>query len=542
MSEGMPMHADGTHDFAAADLGSLLLDRCRALGASGAVLGPDGDIRSAVNLPRSLERLLRSASVQRLLMAEGGGGDFIEPSPGLRVMLLSYATGETGTAQLAAVALDPSANVGEAFVRLCHEADVDVLQARAEMAGLTRFDGHGASLMRASLLAGAHDLSLLRERDAALRGFSNQLGESYDTIDLLYAVGRAMQPPFDADRFLNFVCRGLHRAMSFRWVAAVFDSELQTASGLRRKVVTAGELPATPPRLRKAMLDVLRECDHFPAVVPYADDLSTPGSEQVLVHALTCKRRVVGALAAGGKFGDDPLVSSYDIQLVEAMGAYLNAFAENVALYEDQHTMFIGTVQALSAAIDAKDRYTFGHSERVAHLARELAGAFGMSHEAAERVYIAGLVHDVGKIGVPESVLLKPGRLTEEEFAIIKQHPEIGYRILKDIPLLADILPGVLHHHERVDGKGYPSGLKGNDIPLMARVLSVADTFDAMSSNRSYRSALSRDAVLKEIERVAGTQLDPEIASLVRHIDLTGFDALFNRHRDASASSLPKAA
>src|SRR5690606_19492982 len=158
----------------------------------------------------------------------------------------------------------------------------------------------------------------------------------------------------------------------------------------------------------------------------------------------------------------------------------LSVFAENAGLYADQHALFMGTLEALTAAIDAKDRYTCGHSERVAHLACELGLASGLSPAAAERIRIAGLLHDVRKIGVPESVLTKPGRLTDEEFGQVRLHPTIGHRILKDIPQLQDVLPGVLHHHERWDGGGYPANLAGEQIPLIARILAVADAFDAM--------------------------------------------------------------
>jgi HD-GYP domain-containing protein (c-di-GMP phosphodiesterase class II) len=140
------------------------------------------------------------------------------------------------------------------------------------------------------------------------------------------------------------------------------------------------------------------------------------------------------------------------------------------------------------------------------------------------------VVHDVGKIGVPEAVICKQGRLTDEEFAMIKKHPEIGYHILKDLAPLRDVLPGVLHHHERYDGKGYPHGLAGENIPLIARVLAVADTFDAMSSTRSYRPALPRERVLAEFEKCAGTQFDPIVAKAMLTIDLTEYDRLVAEH------------
>jgi HD-GYP domain-containing protein (c-di-GMP phosphodiesterase class II) len=192
--------------------------------------------------------------------------------------------------------------------------------------------------------------------------------------------------------------------------------------------------------------------------------------------------------------------------------------------------MFLGTLEALTASIDAKDRYTCGHSERVAHLTRALAETLGQDEATLKRMHIAGLVHDVGKIGVPESVLLKPGRLTEEEFAWIRLHPEMGFRILKDIPQLNDVLPGVLHHHERWDGRGYPHGLAGEDIPLIARLIALADSFDAMSSSRTYRKAMSRSTVLEEIRRNAGTQFDPDLVPAFVSLNFSEYDRLVREH------------
>lgn len=234
---------------------------------------------------------------------------------------------------------------------------------------------------------------------------------------------------------------------------------------------------------------------------------------------------------AGNKHGDDPLVSGSDLKLLNAAAGQLSVLLENAALYDDQRTMFLGTLEALTASLDAKDPYTCGHSERVAYLASELALAHGMTEQQAARVRVGGLLHDVGKIGVRESVLLKPGRLTDEEFEEIKKHPEIGHQILRDITLLEDVLPGVLHHHERFDGRGYPSGLKGESIPLIARLIGLADAFDAMSSTRTYRSALDRTKVLQEIRDGAGTQFDPDLATAFLTLDLQEYDRMVARHQ-----------
>jgi len=143
-------------------------------------------------------------------------------------------------------------------------------------------------------------------------------------------------------------------------------------------------------------------------------------------------------------------------------------------------------------------------------------------------------VHDVGKIGVPESTLCKAGRLTDVEFEQIKLHPQIGHDILKDIPQFADVLPGVLYHHERYDGKGYPAGLKGDDIPLIARIIGLADSFDAMSSTRTYRSAMDREKVMQEIADCAGVQFDPRLAEVFHTIDFTIYDRLVIKHHEES--------
>lgn len=172
----------------------------------------------------------------------------------------------------------------------------------------------------------------------------------------------------------------------------------------------------------------------------------------------------------------------------------------------------IGTLQALSAAVDEKDSYTARHSLGVTGWAHHIGQAAGLSSEDLATLERAGLLHDIGKIGVPESVLLKPGALSDIEFELIKQHPDAGARILEAIPFLDTVVPVVRFHHERWDGKGYPTGLAGEEIPYLARVLAVADAFDAMTTDRPYRKAMSAEDAGREIEACAGAQFDPEIA------------------------------
>jgi len=177
--------------------------------------------------------------------------------------------------------------------------------------------------------------------------------------------------------------------------------------------------------------------------------------------------------------------------------------------------LFLGIVKSLAAAIDAKDTYTNGHSVRVADYSAEIARRAGYDVSALQRIYITGLLHDVGKIGIPDAIINKNGKLDDDEYAIIKTHPEKGAAILSNIQDMPELSIGARWHHERFDGKGYPEGLMGEDIPEMARIIAIADAYDAMTSNRSYRRSLPQEVVRAEIEKGRGTQFDPIFAEIM---------------------------
>ncbi len=192
---------------------------------------------------------------------------------------------------------------------------------------------------------------------------------------------------------------------------------------------------------------------------------------------------------------------------------------------EREHDMFEQTAAALASAIDAKDRYTRGHSSRVAAYSQMIAKDAGKSEEEIEQIYFAALLHDVGKIGIADSIINKEGRLTDEEFAQIKRHPIYGSQILSQIHQSPSLYIGARHHHERYDGKGYPDGLSGENIPELARIIGVADSYDAMTSKRSYRDTMPQEKVRSELVKGRGTQFDPRFADImIRRIDLdTGY-------------------
>lgn len=182
---------------------------------------------------------------------------------------------------------------------------------------------------------------------------------------------------------------------------------------------------------------------------------------------------------------------------------------------KENENLFMHVVESLADAIDAKDNYTNGHSGRVADYSKEIAKRYGYDEKRQEKIFMMGLLHDVGKIGVPDEVINKPGRLTDEEFAKIKKHPGIGGKILSNIKEMPELAAGAKWHHERYDGKGYPEGLSAENIPEEARIIAVADAYDAMTSNRSYRGSLPQRIVRSEIEKGMGSQFDPKFASIM---------------------------
>jgi len=174
----------------------------------------------------------------------------------------------------------------------------------------------------------------------------------------------------------------------------------------------------------------------------------------------------------------------------------------------------LSIIYALAATVDAKDHYTYGHSRKVSDYSVAIAEALGLPQDRIETIRAAGLLHDIGKVGIPDSILNKRGRLTEKEWEPVKAHPKLGAEILRHVIDLANCLPVIMHHHEHFDGKGYPSGLKGDSIPIEARILAIADAYDAMTSPRPYREQLSPQQAIDELRRHTGTQFDSELVDV----------------------------
>jgi len=251
-------------------------------------------------------------------------------------------------------------------------------------------------------------------------------------------------------------------------------------------------------------------------------DAPASGGRSLIAAPLVSRGRVIGAVHVLDKH-DGEGFSTEDQKLLQTIASQIGVAIENSQLYQSEqehaHNLeaayaeledtYDQTLAALSGALDLRDNETEGHARRVTRYSVRIAQEMGFADASMVPIERGALMHDIGKIGVPDSILLKPGKLTDEEWEVMRTHPNLGYRMIRNIGFLSDAAPVVLHHHERYDGGGYPDGLAGEDIPIGARIFAIADTFDAMTSDRPYRKALSYEVAREELEKCAGSQFDP---------------------------------
>ncbi|HEY6007538.1 MAG TPA: HD domain-containing phosphohydrolase, partial [Geobacteraceae bacterium] len=233
-------------------------------------------------------------------------------------------------------------------------------------------------------------------------------------------------------------------------------------------------------------------------------------SKEALCAPLVTDSRNIGMLIAGDKASGKEF-RSQEIKLLDALSGEIAATIKKAQLYERIKKLYMNTVEALASAIDAKDPYTYGHSRRVAQISEAICRELGMPGEEIQSIELAALLHDIGKIGTPEHILRKPGRLRPEEMEIIKEHPLQGANILSTIDELQEVKAWIMHHHERYDGRGYPDKSTAEDIPLPARIISIADSYDAMTSDRPYRKGMNPTKVIDIMDDLSGSQFDPDV-------------------------------
>ena len=346
--------------------------------------------------------------------------------------------------------------------------------------------------------------------------------DTYVELGLLHRLARHLDVSQDPQGLLSRAVSWLAEAVPAQCIAVVgagepaSDEEL-SVEGYTDSLVQ-GECPLNLLEIRQ-MVDRLGSRNRRPLVLS-REQTAAPTWGFPTVRELACvpiaegskiKGWLLAINYAGTQTGDLCEFGSTEVRLLDSVAAILGVHRSNTSLFHRQGDLFAASVRALTSAIDAKDQYTHGHSGRVARVAVCLAEELGLSRSEIDTVYLGGLLHDIGKIGVDDQVLNKPGGLTPEEFEQVKQHPQLGYDILRGVQQLESILPIVLHHHEAWDGSGYPHGLQGEATPLLARVTAVADAYDAMSSDRPYRSGMADEKLDAIFRDGAGAQWDPAV-------------------------------
>jgi HD-GYP domain-containing protein (c-di-GMP phosphodiesterase class II) len=432
--------------------------------------------------------------------------------PGVVLAAFPYVEKRQLAGVLLLAAKGSTYRLGEDVLRVCSRLGLDGIWLNQQAEELPVY--RDESIMRQSrlLLGMVRDQVRLAGLEQELDSLSGQLANTYEELSLIYQLSSGMKINRRAGDFFKQACLDVLEVMQVRGVGVALADYHD-----HPEPVLYGSMSLPPGKVHRLSEELLKvlSARKSPLLINELQQDRAFGwlgehAKQLIAVPLQRQDQVLGCLFAIDKLGGD--FDSVESKLLNSIANESAIYLENVTLFEDVHGLMMGLLHSLTSAVDAKDAYTCGHSERVALLSRHLAQNAGLSEHEVERIYMAGLLHDVGKIGVPEAVLQKTGKLTPEEFDQMKKHPEIGARILHDIKQIKDIIPGVLHHHERYDGKGYPAGLSGEGIPQMGRIICLADCFDAMTSNRTYRKALPLEVALTEIRRCSGTQFDPTLA------------------------------
>lgn len=359
--------------------------------------------------------------------------------------------------------------------------------------------------LRASVRRGLEKQNLYRENihlkeTVSLYKISEAMGSTIHLESLLQLILETLSMEFDTYLASILLVEGKSKNLALKAYYGVTTNPGEL-NFLR------GEDPLPQWVIKNAQLKILNEGEEEK---PTEDNKLR---RSYISYPLMAKGKVIGVLnlVRIGNFLTFSLGQLHSLSIIASKAA---SAIENSLLYASLEETYLSTLTALANAVEARDVYTRGHTERVWYMTEITAQEMGWNKEKMWEVKIGGILHDIGKIGVPDAILNKPGELNQEEFEVMKTHPALGAKILEGISFLAPSLPYILYHHERFDGKGYPFGLKENKIPIQGRLLAVIDTFDAMCSDRPYRKNVGFPAALKEIEDCSGTQFDPEITQV----------------------------
>lgn len=356
---------------------------------------------------------------------------------------------------------------------------------------------------------------------------TDRLSHSYDVTNLLQSYVKKLRPNrslgWNARKLLAETSELLEERLLIQWLPEHECLGWNAGPGLelsnRMRYLTANQFAMD------TLLDELAlvpDANNMEATVRHRGSMMTPDGKLDYVLMPVRGPSEITGLAGLVKNEEDPSFETTEIRLLECLVDELTNTTTNRVLQFEIRTLLFNVMKSLVVALEAKDEYTHGHSERVYGLSIQLAEQLGLSEDDLQTLAWAALLHDIGKIGVDESILRKPDRLTAEEYDAIKRHPGIGASMLEPIEQLRIIVPGIRHHHERFDGKGYPDGLAGEEIPLVGRIIAVADTYDAVVSSRPYRPSRTAEQALEIIREGAGTQFDPEIAQVFLNLAAKG--------------------
>ncbi|MCH7703215.1 MAG: HD-GYP domain-containing protein [Planctomycetes bacterium] len=373
-------------------------------------------------------------------------------------------------------------------------------------------------------------------------GMGNELLRAYEQLGIVFQLTRQLGTHHDEEQVLDLFLSNLQ---------AVYGPDQVFLAWINRH----GHLRTRPrmPSVPELALEVAIRCRDEKRVVVQTDGGSDFAkgwsSMQIMSAPVFCGSTFVAAVQVERtvKSGDNQAnasreLDSGDMLLLDSLSSFCGDLIGNLRLTEEIRQASVDTVRALVSAVDQKDAYTSGHSNRVGYYAGLLGRELGLDEEALQNLNWSALLHDVGKIGIRDDVLKKAGPLTDDEFKHIQEHPRRGYEVVRQIPHFSIALDGVLHHHEHFDGQGYPDGLAGTDIPLQARIIQIADVFDALTTSRAYRGAFSWTQALAILKDEAGTTVDPDLGAsfekLMRRLFASNPNAFDQIGRDASVPRL----
>jgi HD-GYP domain-containing protein (c-di-GMP phosphodiesterase class II) len=508
-------------------------ERVKKFGVNFAVCDADGQLILLCDGGRSKSSPEQLIEYGRQALSQNGDKDSPEKADALLQQLgdssqvlaavLKFTSGRSKRAESVAVAL---IDLGDISTPVAHYSPDDMADMNAAPANV--------EYLTEMLWLLAESFQAAGKAEEQIEKVSTELAQTYEELVLLHKLSTNMKVTEPDANFLQMACDSLTTIVLVEGIAILMEKTIDdepqlvvaAGSGLidineRMAAILHSRLIEQVNNGKEALLD--SEVD-APFRYDWPDNIKNiiavplfgkEKSETRFAGKAEDGNCIMGLMVAINRI-DKADFDSTDVKLFNSVAGSCAVFIENGRLFGDLKELFIGSLKALTSSIDAKDQYTRGHSERVAFVSRWIAEKLSaqelMEEEQIHKIYLAGLLHDIGKIGVDEDVLRKKGKLTEDELGRVKKHPSIGAGILRAIKQMRDIVPGVLCHHERVDGKGYPAGLVGDQIPLTGKIVGLADSFDAMTSKRTYREALTVEEALAEIEKGIGTQFDQKIA------------------------------